>query len=412
MSLKDINNPTHPNYGWVVMGQLWYVDICIQLIFFSVGILLPIWRDELGITPFQSGILGAVGFLGFGLISIPSGLMLTKYNPRKVTFVFTFFMAIFAFAHGLATTPLILIFSRFGFTVSMVCRVQVQVLFIQKWFSNNLYPVINSIEMGTRALGQLITFAVTSYLVVFLGGWEAFHFLVGVLLLLFLPSWLLFGKERNSHGVEEKLPEYSGNPISILKRQKTVWIIAGAQIGAAVSFACFVTFYPTFLIDNMNMNLKQAGFLMSVFPIGSVFGSFTAGSISQFIGRRKPLIWIPGIILPVCYMLILHVENQYMLGSILFIMGFGAFVVPPILFTIPLDMRLKPQEIVIALGLIRTLFPVGATIGPLVVGLILGTTGSLYTGLLIVSPMALTLFVGGLLLPETGPSSIRTDDDN
>ena len=70
------------------MGQLWYVDICIQLIFFSVGILLPIWREELGVTPFQSGILGAVGFLGFGLISIPSGLVLPKYNPRKVTFIF------------------------------------------------------------------------------------------------------------------------------------------------------------------------------------------------------------------------------------------------------------------------------------------------------------------------------------
>ena len=54
------------------------------------------------------------------------------------------------------------------------------------------------------------------------------------------------------------------------------------------------------------------------------------------------------------------------------------------------------------LGLVRTLFPLGATTGPLLVGFLLEDTGSLFIGLCIVSPMALTLLVGGRFLPETG----------
>jgi Na+-transporting NADH:ubiquinone oxidoreductase subunit NqrD len=87
---------------------------------------------------------------------------------------------------------------------------------------------------------------------------------------------------------------------------------------------------------------------------------------------------------------------------LLFGAGIFAMAVPPILSTIPLDMRLPPREVAVALGLIRTLFPMGATLGPLLVGAIQESTDSLFLGLAIVSPMAFTLFLGGKFLPETG----------
>ena len=80
-----------------------------------------------------------------------------------------------------------------------------------------------------------------------------------------------------------------------------------------------------------------------------------------------------------------------------------AMAVPPIIATIPLDMRLAPREVAVALGLVRTLFPMGATLGPLIVGAIQESTGSLFLGLSIVAPLAFTLYLGGKFLPETGP---------
>ena len=90
--------------------------------------------------------------------------------------------------------------------------------------------------------------------------------------------------------------------------------------------------------------------------------------------------------------------------AMLLLLGAGicAMVVPPILSTIPLDMGLAPREVAVALGLMRTMFPLGATLGPVLVGTIQESTGSLFLGLSVVAPLAVTLFLGGKFLPETG----------
>ena len=77
--------------------------------------------------------------------------------------------------------------------------------------------------------------------------------------------------------------------------------------------------------------------------------------------------------------------------------------VPPTLTNIAFDLELPPRELSVALALMRTLFPVGATIGPIFVGILAEVTGSLLLGLSIVAPLAATLFVAGMFLPETGP---------
>ena len=76
--------------------------------------------------------------------------------------------------------------------------------------------------------------------------------------------------------------------------------------------------------------------------------------------------------------------------------------VPPIVSTIPFDMKLSPREITVALGLNRTLFPFAAAIGPFLVGIIGESSGSLALGLVVTSPLSVTLLVCGILIPETG----------
>ena len=76
-----------PGYAWVIMSMLWSMDIINVIIFSSVGVLIPIWREDLGVTPLQAGLLGSAGFLGFGLMALPSSIWLTRYNPAIVTFV-------------------------------------------------------------------------------------------------------------------------------------------------------------------------------------------------------------------------------------------------------------------------------------------------------------------------------------
>ena len=133
-----------------------------------------------------------------------------------------------------------------------------------------------------------------------------------------------------------------------------------------------MTFYPTYALEKLDISLTTVGLLMAAFPIGGVVGSMSAGALSELIGRRKPFIWVPGLILPAAYLGLLMVDSFLPAYLLLFLSGLCAMAVPPILATIPLDMRLPPREVAVALGLVRTLFPIGATIGPLLVGFLTG----------------------------------------
>lgn len=402
-----VESRSQPRYAWPVMGQLWGMDLLGTMIFFSIGVLLPVWREDLGVTPFQAGLLGSAGFLGFGTMALPASIWLTRYNPRLVTLAAALGMAAAAVAQAAAPTTLVLLVTRFAFVLLAVSRIQMQVIFIQQWFQQRLYAVVNSMDFANRSLAQTLAVAVTPVLVALLGSWRSFYVAVAVALAAVGVLWAFFGRERETSRDGAGPRARGGNPIGVLRRHRSLWVLASAQIGGAMAFASFITFYPTYAIDRLGLSLTGAGLVMSAFPIGAMVGSISSGPLSQLLGRRKPFIWAPGLLLPILYLTVLRVDSVPLAMLLLFLAGSSAMVVPPILATVPLDMRLAPREVAVALGLVRTLFPIGATLGPLLVGVLQERTGSLLLGLSIVSPMAVTLLIGGALLPETGPRARR-----
>jgi len=384
------------------MGNLWGMDLANVFVFMSIGVLIPIWKDDLGMTPLQAGIMGSAGFFGFGIMALPASIWLTKYNPKLVTFVSALAMACAALLHAVAPNVAVLIIARFAFVVFAVSRIQMQIIFIQQWFQPRLYAVINSLDFSNRSVGQMIGIAAAPSLVILLGGWRALYVAIAIVLILFSILWLFIGKERLRTQAEGGPAPQVGSPAGVLRRHKILWVVAASQVGAAVAFASFMTFYPTYAMDHLNISLTTVGIVMAAFPVGGILGSLSAGTLSQLMGKRKPFIWGPGLFLPVFYFALLLVNSVPLSMLLLFGAGICAMAVPPILATIPLDMKLPPREAAVSIGLMRTLFPMGATLGPLIVGAIEQSTGSLFLGLSIVSPLACTLFFCGKFLPETG----------
>ena len=384
------------------MSHLWAMDQVNNLVFFSLGVLIPIWKDDLGITPTQAGLLGAAGFLGFGFMALPASIWLTRFSPKKVTLVCAVGMASLAIGQSFATATIVLLVTRLAFVMLAAARIQIQVIFIQQWFQPRYYAAVNSLDFGNRSIGQMLAIAATPALVILLSGWRVYYFAIGVAMLGIAVSWAFLGRDRNRSPQEGGSSPQVGSPAGVLRRHKILWIVAGCQMGAAVAFGSFFTFYPTYAIERLDISLETAGLLMGVFPVGATLGTLAAGPLSQMVGRRKPFIWVPGLLLPASYVLLLQMNNLPLSMLFLFTAGVGAMTVPPILATIPMDMRLPYREVAVAQGLIRTLFPFSAMWGPLFVGLLEERTGSLYLGLMIVAPMAITLFIGGMLLPETG----------
>jgi MFS family permease len=386
----------------MVMSVLWGMDLANVFVFQSLGVLLPIWEEELGVTTFQGGLLGSAGFLGFGLMALPASIWFTKYNPKLMVLLLAGGMAVTVSLQGITSVVAWLIMGRFLFLMCSVSRIQMQVVFIQQWFQPRLYAMINSLDFGNRSIGQALALMVTPILITMFGNWRLVYWGVAVWLFILALIWIVIGKEnRTLNPISDNATEI-GNPIKVLQRHKVLWLVSGAQVGLAFTFGAFATFYPAYVIDKFGFSLSTVGILFGFMPIGSIVGSISSGPLSQIIGKRKPFIWIPGIFLPLIYCALVYAGSEIIIAILFFAAGYLAMSVPPIVSTIPFDMKLSPREITVALGLNRTLFPFAAAVGPLLVGIIGESSGSLGWGLLLVSPLSVTLLICGILIPETG----------
>ena len=232
----DLDEPQKP-YAWVVMGNLWAIDIANVLVFMSIGVLIPIWREEIGLTPVQAGIMGSVGFLGFGMMALPASIWLTKYNPKTMTLITTVGMAIAALMHSFSYSVEMLILSRFSFIVLASGRLAMQIIFIQQWFRPRLYSIANGLDFSIRSVGQALALIIVPGMVTLLGSWRPVYIGVAIYMGICCLVWVFYGKQNIKAQPNSNSDEPQENPGKVLFRKKVLWIIASSQIGVAVAFA-------------------------------------------------------------------------------------------------------------------------------------------------------------------------------
>jgi predicted MFS family arabinose efflux permease len=396
------------NYGWVVMALLWCLNLVIPMASISIGVMLPTMTEELTISPVQAGMLGGAQFLGSALVALPASIWLSRFNPKMVIFVATFLSSFALFLQGWAPTFTILLAARLLFIIIAASRMTAEVLLIQQWFTSRQIALVISISTGVMVSGQMMAVGLTPHLMNLLSGWRNVYFALGVLMLVGAFLWIVVGRVRvqvQSPSSERDLSD-AGSPIRVLRQYKFLWVLAVAPSGAALAFASVMTFWPTHAMETLHLSLTEVGALMILFPLGGIAASFLAGPLSNLLRRRKPFLWLAGILLPPIYVALFTTHLPVLAGILLLVAGWNAQVWVPIMRTIPFDLQLAPRETAVATGLSMTLLPIVGAMGAPLVGGIQELSGSLEIGLLSIVAFPLTL-LGGLLIPET--YSYRTE---
>ena len=399
-------------YGWVVMSVLWTLDGAVTVMIFTLGMLLPEMREALGFSSIQGGLLGSTFFVAMATGSLPAAIWLSRFSPKRVTVIAAFGMAAFAFAQGVAPDYATLLAARMAFMYLAVIRVPAEVLLIQQWFAGPRVATVNSITIGSFGVGQFFAIAATPLLLPLVNDWRGIHIVTAFLYLGIAVAWTVLGRERGyghapvsgeaGGAPAEQGKADEGRPFMVLRRRPILFLLASTQFGGALAWASFITFFPTFGVEEQGLTLGEVGRTFVFFSVGATVGSFSAGYLSNRIGRRKPLIFIPGFVMPVGYLAILATP-PIAWAPLLVVVGFMTAVVVPMVLTFPFDLELAPREVAVGVGLVRTVTPLGSSIGPPLVGVLQGATGSLEAALFWVLPASVTVGIIGLMLPETSP---------
>lgn len=388
------------NYGWVVVGAFLAIDATIMGITFSLGLMLPLIIKDLDMTLGQASWLGAANWEVSALLSIPIAFRLSRYSPKALITISCLGEAPLLLAQGLAPNYWVLLVCRIAYMAIGLARFAARPTLIQQWFPKEKVPLVNGVlTVGMGLAGGTVVFFMGDIMGA-LNGWRNTFYLFSAITAVLMVAWMILGRENPASGIKEQ-PQEPGALRAIL-RNKTLWLLGIGVTGDMLCFGAMETLWPTYATEKGFISLEQASFCEGLSYYGFTAGSILGGLIAMKIGRRKPLLWVSGLLLPMVTMGVLFSHSFPVLATLWFLWGLAELYYP-VIMTIPYELPgIKPQGVVLATAFVVTVFTAGSGLGPLLAGHAAEAIG-LRNALLVTCFFPLLLFVAGLLIVETGP---------
>ena len=384
---------------WVVVG-LWFVcSVSGFMVVSTLGILLPSISSDLGLSPSQQGLVGSAAFLGNLFLAIPLGWWSSRFGPKILTTVTLVLGTLFIFLQGWSPVFVVLIVGRLAFGLSTLAREPARAILLQQWFSEKEFVFANAISnvlFGVVVGGGMI--ATPFILDAFGDNWRLTLYIYGAYFGVLTLLWMALGKERQTEDSRSRLVSKEAIRMKDALMHRDLWIAGIGFAGVMLSWAAFLSFYPTLMLDTYEISLRWSGGILalSIF-VGGVAG-LGVGYVVMARDMRKSFLQVFGILMTLSYMGMILVDSI----PVLVVMGilngvaWGFF---PILYTVPFWIRgIRPREVAVALAFITVTLSVGAVVGPLSVGFLQSAFDDLRIALFIVSIPSMTLFVSGILM--------------
>lgn len=366
---------------------------------FTLGILLPDISEDLDLSPGEQGLLGSASHWGNIALAIPLSLWTSRFGAKRLTTVTLVAATACLFLQGWAPVFAVLLFGRLAFGITIIAQQPARAFLTQQWFRAREIIIVNgfsNVLFGLVVGGGLA--AAPFILSALAGDWRATFRAFGIAFGALGILWMIFGKERITEEYRNRqLSRETGVLMGALK-YRDLWIASFGFLGVTLSFAAFLSFYPTFMLNTYDLSLRWSGGILAVgVLVGGVMGLWV-GYVAAAKAQEKVYLLGLGLLMTGSYVGMLLTGSIPALLALSFINGVGwAFF--PILITVPFLLPgIRPRAMAVALSFVIMTTSLGSSIGPLATGFLQEALGSLKVSLLIVSFTSLSLCIAGIML--------------
>lgn len=407
------------SYRWVVMGVWFTSAVAGFMVVSTLGILLPSISADLGLSPSEQGLLGSAAFWGNLVLAIPLSWWTSRFGPKILTTVTLTLGALFIFLQGVAPALGMLIIGRLAFGVTILAREPARAHLIRQWFPMKEAIIANSVSnvlFGVVVGGGMI--ATPLILSKFGNDWRMIFHIYGVVFLAMTLLWIIVGRERPLDESHIRVDGPERNVVKLALSHRDIWVAGLGFFGASMSWAAFLNFYPTMMLNAYEFPLRWTGAVLALgIFTGGLCGLATGYYVSNRDGR-KGLLKVFGVLMVGSYLGLLLTDSLPLLVVATLVNGvaWGFF---PILYTVPFMMTgVRSREVAIGISFLTVSLSAGSVLGPLVAGFVQEALDDLRAALLIVSFAGLSLTAAGFMLrlggadaevPATGDSVSEKD---
>ncbi len=270
------------------------------------------------------GLLAAAYFYIYMVMQIPTGILADTLGPRKILTIGGLVAGIGSLFFGTADIFSTALIGRtlVGLGVSVIFIAMLKLIAV--WYDETKFATYTGIAMFLGNTGSVIAGMPLAWLVQ-ATGWRSIFIATGVIsILIALASWS-FVKDYPPTPITHKAlqenviqrPSWIKELFTVLRNSAT-WPGFFFNIGVAGSFFSFAGLWAgPYLMQAHGFSKIVASNHISLYFIGFAVGSIVIGRMSDYIGRRKPLllggsflyslswlIWIfgKGLPLPITYL--------------------------------------------------------------------------------------------------------------
>ena len=377
-----------------------------------MGVAAPSLTAELQISPEMMGFIFSAFSWTYAAAQIPGGLLLDRFGTR-ITYAGSLILwSFFTLLHGIAGNVAMLFGFRLALGVAEAPCYPCNSRILSSWFPQDERARANSVYAVGQYAG-LAFFSPLLFWIVGSFGWRALFLIAGGMGVTFgLVMYARYRDPGESARVNQAELDYirAGGGLTATRQESAApfsWanvrtLLARRQIlGASIGQFCgnstlvfFLTWFPTYLATERGMDWLKSGTFAVLPYIAASAGVLLGGQVSDLlirrtgsanIGRKLPI--VAGLLLASTIVAANFVESNTLVIAIMSIAFFGQGMVN-LGWTLISDVA--PRQFVgLTGGVFNLCANLAGIVTPIVVGLIVGQTGSFYGALAFIGILAL-----------------------
>jgi len=400
--------PTRARLGVLALitfaTMLNYVDRSVM------GVAQPSLVRELAISPELMGLIFSAFSWTYAFAQIPGGLVLDRLGAR---FTYTLSLGSWSLAtmlHGFMSSVLGLFSARLALGLAEAPCFPANSRILSTWFPQTERARANSVYAVGQYVGLGFMIPVLTYIVAALG-WRALFFIFGALGMVYAVIWhAAYREPHESKRANEAELAYiasggglaaQGNRVALSWAAVRTLLRTRQILGASIGQFCgnstlvfFLTWFPSYLATERGMDWLRSGFAASLPYIAASVGVLVGGAASDEIirrtgsatlGRKGPI--VAGLLLTSTMVFANFTPSNTLVVAVMSVAFFGQGMAN-LGWTLIADVA--PKEL---MGLTGGIFNLCANLAgivtPLVIGFVLGATGSFYGALTYIAALGL-----------------------
>jgi len=409
-STKSANNATGKR--WVILLLICLVTFVNYLDRANLAVAAPTIRSEFGFDAVKMGLIFSAMGWSYTAMQIPAGWVIDRIGPRKIYAIALAGWSAFTIFIGLGKSFFILILNRIGLGFFESPAFPTNSRIVTTWFPSKERGLAIGSYTGAEYIGLALCTPILAWMLVAFS-WRSIFIATGVLGLIITIIWLMFYHDpAHTKGINKEeldlIKEGGGLGDTIEEERKVPWSemkylfkgrqMLGMYIGGFANSAIlffFMTWFPSYLVSEKHMTILKVGFYGAVPYLAAIAGVLFAGRWSDWmivkgksmgIARKLPV--IVGLLLSSFIIGANYTNDINTVIAFMCIAFFGQGMASTVSWA--LLSEIVPKQLVgLSGGTFNFFSNLGGTLSPLIVGFLIGSTGSYASALIFVSAMGI-----------------------